>query len=134
MRLCLILIALTVAPGADLTIVVNHLKANQGKVYIGLYSDPSAFPTAGKQWRGAVVEPQGESAVAELHDVPAGTYAVAVYQDLNGNGVLDKNFVGQPKEPYGFSNNGSGKTGKPSFPAAAFEVKSSPVEVKIDLH
>jgi short-subunit dehydrogenase/uncharacterized protein (DUF2141 family) len=37
--------------------------------------------------------------------VPEANYAVAVYQDLNGNGRLDKSTVGFPLEPYGFSRN-----------------------------
>jgi len=38
-------------------------------------------------------------------NVEPGTYAIAVVHDENGNGKLDKNFVGVPSEGYGVSNN-----------------------------
>jgi uncharacterized protein (DUF2141 family) len=41
--------------------------------------------------------------------VPHGEYAIAVFVDVNGNGKMDKNFLGIPKEQYGFSNNVMGK-------------------------
>ena len=37
--------------------------------------------------------------------VAVATYAIAVYQDLNRNGILDKSTFGFPTEPYGFSRN-----------------------------
>jgi uncharacterized protein (DUF2141 family) len=54
--------------------------------------------------------------------VPAGKYAIAVYQDINKNGILDRNWLGIPSEPYGFSNNPSTLFGPPSFQKAAFEM------------
>ena len=43
------------------------------------------------------------------------TCAIIVFQDLNKNEKLDKNWFGIPKEPYGFSNNPPTKKGPPSF-------------------
>lgn len=39
--------------------------------------------------------------------IPKGSYAIAVYQDLNNNKKLDLNILGIPVEPFGFSNNPS---------------------------
>lgn len=39
------------------------------------------------------------------------SYAVAVFQDFNGNRELDTYFTKIPKEPYGFSNNVRGGIG-----------------------
>ena len=46
-----------------------------------------------------------ESVTVVFEDLPAGTYAVAVFFDVNDNGKMDKNFLGIPKEKYGFSKN-----------------------------
>lgn len=48
-------------------------------------------------------------------------YAVIVYHDLNANGKLDRNFLGIPSEPYGFSNNPSTRFGPPGFDKASFD-------------
>lgn len=55
--------------------------------------------------------------------LPFGRYAVAAYQDLNGNGRLDKNILGVPVEPYGFSGGGSYRWRPPGFTEAAFDFK-----------
>ncbi|MFN3640630.1 MAG: DUF2141 domain-containing protein [Flavobacterium sp.] len=57
--------------------------------------------------------------------IPAGKYAIAVYQDINKNGILDRNWLGIPSEPYGFSNNPSTIFGPPSFHKAAFKMKDN---------
>ncbi len=44
-----------------------------------------------------------------------GEYAISVFHDLNGNQELDKNWMGIPTEPYGFSNNARGKFGPPTY-------------------
>jgi uncharacterized protein (DUF2141 family) len=40
-----------------------------------------------------------------LGDHAPGTYTLAVYLDANKNAKLDKGGLGQPLEPYAFSNN-----------------------------
>lgn len=57
-----------------------------------------------------------------INSLQPGKYAVVVYQDLNNNGTLDRNWLGIPAEPYGFSNNPSTFFGPPSFQKAAFEI------------
>jgi uncharacterized protein (DUF2141 family) len=61
----------------------------------------------------------GQSLVVHFKDLPPGEYAAVAFQDVNGNGKLDKNFLGIPKEPYGFSNSARGSAGPPKFSAAA---------------
>ena len=56
----------------------------------------------------------------ETFEIPAGTYAVGYYVDVNENEKLDTNFFGIPKEEYGFSNNVRGKFGPPTFESASF--------------
>ena len=57
-----------------------------------------------------------------IEDVEPGEYALLVYFDENGNNRIDKNFIGIPKEPLGFSNRYRPK-GPPSYQRAAFQIK-----------
>jgi uncharacterized protein (DUF2141 family) len=75
----------------------------------------------------------GENVIA-VPDVPKGRWAVLVYQDENGNGELDRNFIGIPKENYGFSRNAAGKFGPPSFEDAVIEVADEPTVANVKLH
>ena len=70
---------------------------------------------------------------ASFEGLPPGPYAVLAFHDLNGNGILDVNFLGIPREPLGFSNRYWGK-GAPVFSAAALavgETERVPVDVEL---
>lgn len=56
-----------------------------------------------------------------IGDVTPGDVAVLVFVDENNNGLIDKNFIGIPKEPLGISNNYRPK-GPPSFERAKFSL------------
>ena len=64
--------------------------------------------------------------------LPAGTYAVQVMHDANGNDKLDTNFMGIPVEGYGFSNNPTGLR-KATFDEARFTIDDSPKAIVIRL-
>ena len=61
-------------------------------------------------------------------EIPDGEYAIAFFIDANGNKKLDKNFLGIPKEQFGFSNNAMGTLSAPSFEQAKFKVAGNTVQ------
>ena len=61
-------------------------------------------------------------------DLPEGIYAIALFVDANKNLKIDKNFLGIPKEQFGFSNNAMGKLSAPSFEQAKFRVEGNTVQ------
>jgi uncharacterized protein (DUF2141 family) len=107
---------------ADLTVEISGVTADKGMVYVALYDHEEDFPASGKQKVGKVVAPTGKQVSVVFKDLPPGSYAAAVFQDFNGNGKLDKNAFGVPKEPYGFSNGARGHAGPPTFAKAAVRV------------
>jgi uncharacterized protein (DUF2141 family) len=107
------------ALAGELTIEVSGIASNKGKVYVALYDHAEAFPIAGRQLVGQILDPSAPHLTVHFKEVPAGRYAAVAFQDENGNGKLDKNFLGIPKEPYGFSNGARGAAGPPKFTDAA---------------
>ena len=108
------------ASALDLTLEVSGARSSQGHVMAALYdSEQGWLKTALRGERVAA----GERCVLVFKDLPAGTYAVAVFHDENGNGRHDRNAVGIPIEPYGFSRDAAGKFGPPKFDAAAVLVQ-----------
>ena len=68
-------------------------------------------------------EPAKEGTITFVtKDLPPGEYAVRVMHDENDNFKLDANFMGIPKEPWGFSNNAKGRFGPPGWDAVRFTV------------
>lgn len=76
--------------------------------------------------RGDAQPARGGTLRFVFRDVPPGLYAAAAFQDVNGDGRLDRAPVGLPLEPYGFSN-GVGRTAPPRFERAAFPVEGDVV-------
>jgi uncharacterized protein (DUF2141 family) len=74
---------------------------------------------------GQIIEAKEGHLSALFKDLPPGLYAAVAYQDSNGNGKLDKNVFGIPKEPFGFSNGARGTMGPPSFAQAAVQIDSA---------
>jgi len=58
-----------------------------------------------------------------LENISDGIIAVLVYHDENGNGRIDKNFIGIPRELLAISNDYQPK-GPPNFSRASFEVRA----------
>ena len=65
-----------------------------------------------------------------LSDIPAGTYALAVFLDENRNGFLDKTFIGIPREPIAFSNQYRPK-GPASFERAKFTLRADETRTEV---
>lgn len=60
--------------------------------------------------------------VYHIEKIAPGEYALLIYFDENNNDRIDRNFIGIPKEPLGFSNNYQPK-GPPSYTHAAFVMR-----------
>lgn len=64
-------------------------------------------------------------------DLPPGRYALKVFHDIDRDGVLDTNWMGIPKEPYGFGNDAMGTFGPPGFDEASFQVGEGRTLVRV---
>lgn len=105
-----------------LTISFTITKHNKGAIYLSLYNSEDTYMK--KSYRGKKVEVKDNKATFSFDGVEKGTYSFSYFHDVNGNKKMDKNFLGIPKEPYGFSNNQKGSFGPPSFEDAKFEFSS----------
>lgn len=64
--------------------------------------------------------------------VPAGTYAIRAFQDVNDNGKMDIGTFG-PKEPWGNYRAKRPRFRGPKFEEMAFEVKDNITDISIEL-
>jgi uncharacterized protein (DUF2141 family) len=126
----LMAIATTITYGQELKIVVKNVKGEEGMVRLALYNSDDQFMK--KEIKGVEVKSKGGEAVAVFQNVAPGTYAISVMHDANDNKELDSNFMGIPKEGFGFSNDAMGMFGPPDFKKASFDVAGEK-EVVINL-
>ena len=59
--------------------------------------------------------------VLNLGSWKEGTYTIALYMDQNKNNRLDKGLLGQPLEPYAFSNNARASFSEPALEDQRFK-------------
>ena len=119
---------------AELTVVIEEIREIQGRVRIGVWSDPEAFGDSERRVAGASAPVSANTAVLTIKGLPPGVYAIAAYHDENDNGDFDLTLIGLPAEGLGFSN-GAHVTilGAPSFEAAAIELKGPGTQTVIPL-
>lgn len=103
-----------------LQVSLTNIK-NTGKINIALYKDGENFPNDKYLVTGQTGECTTNTCSFQFKDLAYGDYAIAIYQDVNGNGKLDTGTFGIPSEPFAFSNNFRPKWGGPSYEKCKFD-------------
>ncbi len=121
------------AYAADLTVQVAKVSADSGNIRVAIHDGEEGFPSKREPVQVHLVEADTDGVTVVFNDVPPGEYAVAVYHDVDGDGELDTNFLGAPREPLGFSRDARGRMGPPSFDSAAISIEEDDMEITINL-
>lgn len=96
-----------------LTVEFNITKHNKGSMLFALYdSKDNYMKSAMRKTKVMVVN---NKAIIKIDNLSKGSYGFSFFHDVNNDGKLNKNFLGIPKEPYGFSNGEKGSFGPPDF-------------------
>lgn len=98
-----------------------------GTVWVLLFSDAQAkaYPKKrGEALRRVDVLPAAGKVKVAFDGLECREYAVAVVHDENGNGKLDTNFIGIPREGLGASRNARRMFGPPTFDDAKVRISA----------
>jgi len=117
----------------ELKVEVSGCANDQGRILFYLCNSEESYSSKSKSITQASVAVKNKRAETVFRDLPYGSYAVKVYHDENGNGQLDKGWMGIPTERYGFSNNARGSFGPPSFKEAQFTLSSPNQTIRIEV-
>lgn len=121
-------VALGIAPAraGTLTLVVDNVQTSDGAIMVSVGPAEAFAGTVAHPLQ--VILPARAGQVTFTTDaLAAGTYAAQVMHDVNGNGQLDTNLVGMPREPWGMSNDARGNFGPPEFDDMRFELGADTV-------
>ncbi len=116
----------------SLTINITNIENIQGTLEIGLFNNNERFLEEGQAFKTISVKVQADSETVVIENLPKGNYAISMYHDKNADGKCNRNFLGIPTEPYGFSNNFRPKFSAPTFEDCQF-VLTSNQSLKIEL-
>lgn len=118
----LALLATSFASATEVTLKIEGVKDNAGKVAALLFAAPDGFPNeSAKAAQKIQVDATPGTTEIKLTGLKPGRYAVCVIHDANANAVLDRNFIGIPKEGVAISN--GIRREKPTFEKAVIEIK-----------
>lgn len=114
--------------GITITVNVENVKSNEGKVLIGLHNSESFMKADGLDNLESIIK--NGKATLVFKNVKPGTYALLALHDENGNYMMDYDTNGMPKESFGLSNNPM-SFGPPQFNEAKFMVKDEDLNLSI---
>jgi uncharacterized protein (DUF2141 family) len=116
------------APTGCTPVEVHNVRPGEGSLMVRAFdaaADYGKAPAASLQ-----VKADAEVVSFQLCGLRSGTVAISLFQDLNGNGTLDRNAFGIPSEPWGASGSPSAFSA-PTWEATQVPVDGKPVVVKL---
>lgn len=118
----------------NLTVEVNGLRNQTGLLCIKVFNGSQGFPDGNaKALKQDCVKITESPMKFNYRGFPAGSYAVAVFHDANGDRKLNRNSAGMPTEGYGFSKNPVVNAGPPKFGQAVFLIAGPNTKVNIQM-
>ena len=120
----------------DLKLIVTGFDNNKGNVKIILFNSKESYSDKKDKKSGykyVITNIHKNKSEYIFKKIPFGEYAIKLYHDENENNKIETNFLGIPKEGYGFSNNVMGKFGPPGFDKAKFIFNSDSLNIGIKI-
>lgn len=111
---------------------ISNIKSTKGKIFVSLFDKAEGFLEHGKSIQKAFVAIPGNTMTYVFDNLPSGNYAIAIYHDENNDEECNKNWLGVPKEGYGFSTNFKPSLSAPSFEKVKINIKGETL-VKIKM-
>lgn len=131
---CTLVLSPVAATAADLTISVSDIRQDSGKLMLNVLRNSQQMDNKETPEASMILSPSVTGVSFTLHNLQPGIYGLQIMHDENGNGELDANLLGIPKEPWAFSNNAAGKFGPPKWQDVQFTIGSDPVVQEITLN
>jgi uncharacterized protein (DUF2141 family) len=117
------------AAAACVNVEVQNIRPEPGMLMVAAYADAASFsksPIAATQMKTT-----GETTLMfPLCGVSGDKIALTLYQDLNGNGKLDRNVMGIPTEPWGASGSPAAMSA-PTWDTTAVPLDGTTLVVKL---
>jgi len=133
----ILLIVLFLAPWTmfsqnNISVHVHNVPSNKGHINVAVYNSDATFLSFDGVFKARTEVAHEGIVELMIEDLPAGKYALAVFHDENGNGKLDTNWLGVPKEKVAFSKGKMKTFGPPKYNECAFQIYSD-YEIDVEL-
>lgn len=117
----------------NITINIIGFNNDNGLIMLAMSNSKEKWNSNKDPFKSAKIKIQNKKTSTTFNEIPEGLYAVKVFHDVNENEVLDTNFLGIPKEAYGFSNNARGSFGPAEWEDANFQLSGDlTITIKVE--
>jgi uncharacterized protein (DUF2141 family) len=115
-----------------LKVKITNVANEDSNIMIAVFRSYDTFLTE-NMYRKEVVAVDDFTETEIEFKLVRGEYGIAVFQDKNKNGDLDRNFFSYPLEPFGFSRNFRPLIKAPHWTDVAFQINEpSSIEVRLN--
>lgn len=121
-------------PGIN--VKIQNIGNNTGVIACAIFESQEGFPGKFLEFASRIMITQisGKEASFKFSEIKSGRYAIAVIHDENHDGNLNTNWLGIPKEGYGFSSDAEVSMSAPSFSDAEFWYDGGILQMTIELN
>jgi uncharacterized protein (DUF2141 family) len=112
----------------NVKVVIEGVRSEKGKLVLAIFKDQEGFKNRKPIKRVELIKSELEGNEFVLNLDP-GTYGISVLDDENENNKMDYNFIGMPKEGFGFSNYYHKGLSKPHFDKFKFKINSNKIKL-----
>lgn len=121
----LILLLLPARSGNSQTVevIITGIRSEKGQIIIGVFKDDESFQKEKSFMEKRFVKSSISNREMRVQfSLEAGIYGLSLLDDENSNGKMEFNFLGIPKEGFGFSDYYHKGIKKPKFDAYKFSI------------
>ncbi|MEM7761839.1 MAG: DUF2141 domain-containing protein [Cyanobacteria bacterium P01_A01_bin.40] len=113
---------------------IEGLQEAEGQICYSLFDKDEGFPDSKDNiLRAECLSIKEQLPVLTIDNLHRGTYALALFHDVNQDEELNRNFFGIPQEGFGFSQNPEITTSPPSFGESAISVVGTETTLQVQL-
>jgi len=117
----------------NLTVVITGLRNNDGQLMVSLNKGSEGFPDENYFLQNYYPKFNSPVHTIVLKNVPYGNYAFSLLHDENMSGEMDYNWIGIPKEGFGFSRNYHVVLRAPKYEEANFEIDAEEMTIEVEM-
>jgi len=121
--LLLLLLPAMTLNAQNVEVLITGIRTEKGQILIGVFKDDISFkkeePFLGK---GFVKNGISNGEMRVQFSLESGIYGLSLLDDENSNGKMEYNFLGIPKEGFGFSDYYHSGIKKPKFDSFKFSI------------
>lgn len=118
-----------------LTVEVTGLRNNKGEIRLAFFSDSESFDNDKPDFEKVLSKEKyynSGNVTISFDDIPAGKYGIALLDDMNKDTKMNYNFIGIPREGFGFSDYYSSGFSRPDLSDFIFEFyNDKTVKIKV---